>query len=489
MLTNSIKECLFIFAICLIFYISITNGTFWEYDSNVVYQLSKSLGDSFSLNIDCDWGSLSNSGFCYSKYGLIMSLITLPFYLVEKIALEYFKNEYFFAGFFPSLTNSFITSLLVVLMYKMLKKMGFSIQESLVGSTLFAFFTYIPTYTKTLFSEPLTTLLIFLSFYVLLFKKDSKVNGMLVGILFGLSILTKVANFIYLPCFLIIFFYKKTSYKNIAYFMSSLLFSILLLFIYNFLRFGNVLDTGYRNVRFDYPFFKGIVLHLFSSGKGIFIYQPFVIFGLLSINKVFRINKLFIALSGYFFLSTLLFYAVYMDPVGDWAWGDRYLYPTLFLLIPLVVYFIKYNSNSILKKLFILCIVLSLLIQIPSWYVSYHRYYAFHNYINNRGKFLDTVYFNPIESPILGQYRILFNLGFSESNKRAVRESFQEYTSFNLDYRLAPTDIFFLRSKKELSFLIILYIIELAILYKAITYFFKRSVLMLLYKLYKHENS
>ncbi len=263
--------CLFLFIFIFLSYFLMTGGNFWEYDSFASYKLSKNMVDRGNFQIDCFWGEKGLSGQCYSKYGVFMSVAIIPFYLLEKIFLEFFKSKFFYAGFFPSLANCFITALLAVLIFKYLSKMNFSKKISIAGAMLFSFATFAPVYTKTLFAEPLLALLIYLCLYLLFFK-DRVFFIFLAGLCFGLALLTKITAIIILPVLLYIIFYKKTNFKKLIIFFLPFLFSLLIFFIYNFSRFGNILNSGYSGINFNNSLFKGLYLFILSPGKSFVLY-------------------------------------------------------------------------------------------------------------------------------------------------------------------------------------------------------------------------
>src|SRR5258708_1725239 len=107
-----------LFLIFLLFYISITGGNLLGADGMAVYQTAKAIIDHGSFAMPCYWATMAPNGNCYTQYGLFMSVVIIPFYLLDKFVLEILHNHYFFMGFFSSLTNTFITALIVAIIYK-----------------------------------------------------------------------------------------------------------------------------------------------------------------------------------------------------------------------------------------------------------------------------------------------------------------------------------------------------------------------------------
>lgn len=451
-----------IFLISLIFFISITNGNFWESDSRAVYETTRNLVGSGKLNIDCVFGELSSDGQCYSKYGLFMSVSTAPFFLVDRITREYLGISYFFDGFFSSLTNSFISAMLVWLIFKFLVRMGFSDKLAIGGAFISAVCTYVPAYTKTLFSEPLETFLMLGSIYALLYFRN---NFALAGYLFGFALLTKFAAISFIPCFLVYFLYRNITFRQLTSFSLPVLACVLVFFGYNYVRFDNILDTGYRNVKFDYPMLKGLALHFFSPGKSIFLYMPILILSFFGLKSFFKENRILFILMFLVFVITTIFYSVYMHPAGDWAWGSRYLYTAIPFFVFGLVYFLKKNRSILLMSLFIVFTIFSILIQLTSIYLGNHRYYA---YLTHKYQTIpwERVYFDPLFSPLINQSKMILRIGYSPTEHLFWREAFQEYIDFSPRQTLSDPDLFFLRSKREFLVFVLLWAAELLLISK-----------------------
>lgn len=441
------KIHILLFLFVFIAYILITGGNFWEYDSFSVYKTSKSIIDHGNFQIDCFWGEKGLGNRCYSKYGVFMSVAIIPFYLLEKIFLEFFKSKFFYVGFFPSLTNCFATALLSVLFFEYLSKMNFSKRISVVGTLLFSFATFLPAYTKTLFAEPLYTLLIYSCLYILFFSNQSKKILIFAGFLFGLAFITKITALIIFPCLLFTLYFKQTSKIKFLIFLVPIITIFAIFCIYNLFRFGNVFNTGYYGIGFGESIIRGLYLFFVSPGKSLFLYQPIIILFVFGIRKFYHEQKIVFIILGMLLVIHVIFYSIYSFQTGEWAWGPRFLYTILPFFMICTIYFLRDLKNRAFKILFIFITTLSLLIQFSSVYLSYHRYYAFMNK-KYGANFFKIVYPNFQYSPIIGQWKMIFHLGYNRNNDMYWKEAFQEYSHFKANYRIAPPDLFFMRSRK-----------------------------------------
>ncbi|MGA3109142.1 MAG: hypothetical protein ABSD99_06750, partial [Candidatus Bathyarchaeia archaeon] len=124
----------------------------------------------------------------------------------------------------------------------------------------------------------------------------------------------------------------------------------------NVVRFGSPLSFGYgalSSVTSEAVYgtnpLIGIFGLLFSSGEGVFIYYPLSALGIFTLFINRRDNNWARFMFVWIFLATLLFYSRYNYWDGWWAWGARYLVPTMPYLILGVGPFIESARHSIMR--------------------------------------------------------------------------------------------------------------------------------------------
>jgi hypothetical protein len=112
------------------------------------------------------------------------------------------------------------------------------------------------------------------------------------------------------------------------------------LLVYNTLVFGNPTSSGYKQNAadiFTVPPLEGLNGLLLSPGKGLWLYAPPVLLGLIGLIPFARRRPtLALTLAGVI-LPPLALFSVYRFWPGDGSWGPRYLLPLLpFALLPAV---------------------------------------------------------------------------------------------------------------------------------------------------------
>jgi hypothetical protein len=189
---------------------------------------------------------------------------------------------------------------------------------------------------------------------------------------FSCLLLLKATYILYLPVFILYILMKnrqniKGLFARLSIFVFIALLGFSLILFLNYIRFGEPLEFGYGSETGNF-YLSGIKEHagklLYWLDKGIFIYNPLFILGILGYFKFFKTFRketiFFISVILLNFILTSMWYGWY----GGSSWGPRFLVPTAPLwLIPCCVFFYKKN---IVKIILVPLIFLSVSIQVVS---------------------------------------------------------------------------------------------------------------------------
>jgi hypothetical protein len=91
---------------------------------------------------------------------------------------------------------------------------------------------------------------------------------------------------------------------------------------------------------------------LVAPDKGIFVFSPIFLLGILGIILAVRKQNFNIQLGTLMALVgvNIFFYSSWSDPWGGWAYGPRYLIPSMAILAIFVVYFLTYFKYQMIAK-------------------------------------------------------------------------------------------------------------------------------------------
>ncbi len=328
----------------------------------------------------------------YYPLGPFPAVILIPFLLI-----------FIFLGlpifFIQNLVNFCLVLLIFFLIFKIAKKIGFNSKDASYWSMAFvfasAFAGIVFSSHSSFFAHVVSVSLLLLALFEYLNKK----RFWLIGLLMGFVLLTRVTAF-----FAIIFFVGdillsknysfKKKVKQIIKISIFPIFTLLLLLLYNYFRFGNFFDQGYLGqilssdfvldretyglFNFRY-FFRGLYYSLlsfpmpvFSSethlllfpfikinpwGMSMFFTSPYLVL-LFILKSREKINYLLI------FTSLLIYFVIIFSFFSGYVqFGFRYsldFFPLLFLSL-MLSYF---SENKKLKSGFKILVILSTLLNI-----------------------------------------------------------------------------------------------------------------------------
>ncbi|MDO8662997.1 MAG: hypothetical protein Q7K98_07265 [Candidatus Omnitrophota bacterium] len=367
---NNLGLLIFIL-ISLIYFLSV-RGNIEISDTYFSIQTAKSIVTNHSLSADgCQPGYCFQSqkdGKFYSRYGLGLAFIFTPYIILGKsIAPLINIPEDVMINFLISFYNIFFGAGACVIMFYLIKFFGSSNRNSVIMALLLGLGTFCWRYSAWDFSEAAQSFFLLLAIYCSL-KNSLKGLG-LGGLFFACLLLLKILYIIYLPIFILYILIKnrpgiKQALTHAGIFLFTALSGFALILFLNYLRFGEILEFGYGLEAMNF-YLSGIKEHsarlLYWLDKGVLIYNPIFILGILGYYKFFRLFRkeavFFLSIIALNFILTSAWYGWH----GGWSWGPRYLVPVAGLwLLPCFVYF---NKKGAIKMVLIALIFISLLIQ------------------------------------------------------------------------------------------------------------------------------
>lgn len=270
-----------------------------------------------------------------------------------------------------SLFNVIISALCVGLFYLTARLLSHSAPAALLTSVLLAFGTMLLPYSGTFFSEPMASLFVLLSLYLLIrIQNDStsqhKWFMLGSGLALGMAIATHISTILFTPFF---FVYALLIQRQLTptelrplishtgLFCVGVTLFLLLLGYHNYSHFGHPLETG-RTVSSEMVYatfvapWQGLWALLISSAKGLFVYSPIVLLAILLWRPFHRRYPLLSTMLIAAMLFRLLFIATRSDWHGGFCLGPRHLFVLLpLLLLPLSIVVAEWLEKRKIKHL------------------------------------------------------------------------------------------------------------------------------------------
>ncbi len=350
------------------------SGHTYSPDEETLLALSRSVVEQGSWAMTPTTGLFQVTGVDgrrYSEKGPGQSLAAVPWTATGLIVGNLFGGEQagfalrFIVGTFNALIGAGIAGVFAALCMAL----GYARRTSLfLGGTL-AFATFLWPTTRTFFAEPLVTLCLLASFYLMfrafpyftnrsIESRQAKVRLLLSGLLFAAAVAVKVQAAIALPAILLYLVWRvrwtrdegrgtrATQYTSrftlVLVWAAGLGLGLAPLLLYNWSFFGGPFSTGYGYgtgpQNFNTPLYEGLYGLLLSPGKGLLWYAlPLLISiaGFTGFRRRHRAEAMFIIVLASSMLAVFgSFYAWH----GDGAWGPRLITPIVpFLLLPALV--------------------------------------------------------------------------------------------------------------------------------------------------------
>ena len=348
------------------------------------FQLADEVGNVSHGNI-----SVNRHGERYSVYGPGQILLFTPGAIIaENTADRTTIGPHYIAELINSFLGLAVHFLTAFGIFLAAKEIGRSQSEAVCLSLIFAVATFNLPSSRDGYEHTYEAFFIIFSYAIAILysnrvkiSPEDKAQHLLIisGFLLGVGMLFRPTTVLALPGLLLICGNLRGATKIFA----GLLPGIVLLGLYNALRFGDPLETGYQQAwlvanpglvnTFDLSQMLSQSLYLWGSqGKGMLFFSPILLALLLQPFSIWRKNPSImgsVLLTA--FLYTLFYGANFAWHGSAWSWGPRYLIP----LTPLLVLLLPLPSRSSLAGYATAGLtIFSLAIQLGAVITNYKRH-------------------------------------------------------------------------------------------------------------------
>jgi len=294
------------------------------------------------------------NGNHYAAHGLGQSVLLLPAALVGRIAgcgdpASCSPSAQHLAEFTASFVDGLAAALAVTLLFLLALDLGAAVRPAVALSLLFGFTSIEWAYAHDAFDVGPTATVLLLAVFGLHrgMKWDSTRWLAIGGAAAGFAVLMRTPDVLCLPVLAAYLLVASWRLSRTAIVRRLVAFSVpiaamLIIFAwYNWIRFGDPLQSGYTLASDYYGFggspVSGAAGFLFSPGRSIFLYSPILIAALVGVPVLWKRHRALTATMAALFAVNLVFYSFYPVWWGAWGWGPRYLVPmTPFLILPLL---------------------------------------------------------------------------------------------------------------------------------------------------------
>jgi hypothetical protein len=343
---------LFIAVACL-YFASMSREVPWG-DARPIYEVAESMVHGEGIAVPFRWPSDAppgRGGRFYAPQPWLPSLLHLPGAALRNILWHLHPGPevaHLLAASACHLAGTLLGGLVAWLFFRLCRRHGASPRVAGFAAILLAVGTIVWVYARYPFSE-IAQIACFTGFFLelsqLLQRLDRR-TALAAGVWAGLLLNTKYIYALAFPgaLLLVVLVYRKdlrSLGRSLVSAALGLLPGLLMVLLYNFLRFGTVTNTGYSKLG-DVMVENVLVSawgFLFSPGKSIFLYSPPLLLAVLGLPGFWRSHRRSVLAMLATIVPVLLFYCRSPSWPGDFAWGPRYaVFAVPVLLLPAIAF-------------------------------------------------------------------------------------------------------------------------------------------------------
>jgi hypothetical protein len=291
-------------------------------------------------------------GHYYSALAPGLALLALPA-VVPGFIIDGQFNEYGTSMLFSEFFVAVLNAIAVLFLYK-LGRMYFRETTASFIALAYAFSTISWPFATFFFQSDVSAAFDVIAVYLVLrATRGSGGQGAALfgGLAVGAAMTVDYVNFLLMPVLLvyIIASYRRSCIRLVesaATFTASSLSGVLAIGLYNYLSFGQALVSSeqlYLNSssvfgNFSTPLYLGVVLNFFTPLRGLFLFSPILILGVVGFVHILR-RPSAVRREGFLILAVFaalfLPYCAWYGPEGGLSFGPRFVIASLpFLLLP-----------------------------------------------------------------------------------------------------------------------------------------------------------
>lgn len=333
-----------LFGLALTVYLATAGGSLTSTDAVVTFDVTRSIVEQGSVamsgNLLGREGDRGRDGRYYAPFGIGQSIYNIPFYIAARITTDVtglrIGKPDSLPKAFVALGQTFVVAAIVRESYLLAAALLGDLVVAAMAALTLAFASVLWPYSGFGFNQPLAcfTLLASTRQAVLGTRRGPLRHVAYAGLWLAASLLTRhemIAAAAPLAAWL--WFDGRAPAavraRRLAAFAPGLLGGLAIWLIFNAVRFGNPLDTGYLGdptPGFWSPIAAGLAGLIASPSASVFLYSPVALAGAIGLVWMLRSGDRAVALLfGAVILAFLLFYATLGNWLAGRSYGSRYL--------------------------------------------------------------------------------------------------------------------------------------------------------------------
>ena len=271
-----------------------------------------------------------------SRFGIGLPFLYVPIIYLEKFISLFINKDIARNILFSSVSPVFGILNFYIIVY-CLRRLGLNTQKAYLIALLSSVFTLNFRYSVHDHSEIIqsTILLASVAFHL----SDRKHKNLYISILLSYGVMIKTYNiaiyFIFFICIAPNLIKTRRFLKETAYAFFPILFTISIILILNYVRYGSPFETGYGKEALSFSFEnfgKTFIPLIISFEMGFLTFNPLLIVAFIGVAAGIRNGNRIAQISTLVTLFLFSLSAFHSFSKGGWALGPRYIVPSISLL-------------------------------------------------------------------------------------------------------------------------------------------------------------
>ena len=304
-------------------------------DGSSMLAVAQSIVHHGSLAVPQPLGVAGDSGLYYSKYGLLLPLLSvIPVALMQPIGAVTGRVDLLEAAAAASLMP-LIAGALAAALYLLGRRLAAPRPAALLVAAGIVLGTYLLPYGRDFFTEPLVALGL-----VVMVERALAGRELQAGAALALAVLARPQSAAFAPLLLGFVALRaggvREAVRPLLATLPPLAVAAAMTIAYNIIRFGDALEFGYEppvDPGFTTPLLEGARGLLLSPEKSIVLFAPAVVLVPFALVALWRGRRLAAALLAALFAVTFVLAATWHSWMGGWSWGPRLVIPGVALAL------------------------------------------------------------------------------------------------------------------------------------------------------------
>jgi hypothetical protein len=382
-----------LFALTLGVYMLTAGGSLTTSDAVQAFDLTRNLVEHGSIAISEDLVAGAEAlrgpdGRYYSPFGIIQSIVNVPFYLAGKAATRIAGVQIGKPDTVPkaavALAQTLVGAVVVWQIFRLCLAVTGAAGVSLAAALTFAFGSVLWPYSRFGFNQPIACAALTAAVHTawLAARRSQPRWSAAAGLWLGVALLTRhELALALLPVGAWLWWAGRPSGQErrtrLLAFLPPFGIALAVWLALNAYRFGNPLDTGHLRdpvPGFGSPVIEGLLGLAFSPSTSLFLYSPVAIFGLAGLaGPLWRRDR---ATAGWLVAIVALF-TIFYASLGNWTGGRSYGSRYLVIVLPLLAVgwaaLLAALDRRVRRTLAVSVLTLGVIVQLPGVLVDYAK--------------------------------------------------------------------------------------------------------------------